>query len=215
MNLLQKKQLIFFIGITLNAIANAFLFKASLASTAWGIAAMNLATTLNITPGFTISIIGCVLFVVCRVIENKKPTLYSFVGLAGSFVFGFYIDFFLNIISILPVSPTLNILYMVFGIILLAFSIAIYLKANYIVLPIDETLKVVSDRFFSGNMAKGGYLIFTIAIMIALVSGFFINHDLKGFSLYSIIIFFAFSPIINYFSKSTKKLSQFLELDNL
>ncbi len=212
MNLLQKRRIVFAFGISTCALANALLFKAKLASTAFGIAAMNISDAFNITTGIALFIINCLFFVICRVVEKKKPTLRNFIGLFGSLLLGFYIDFFSNLISVLPVSPALNLFYMTSGVVLLAFSISTNIKASYIVFPLDESIKIISYRFFKGNLAKGGYIVYSFALIVALILGVFISHNLLGFSIYSVVIFFALSPLLEFFARSTKQINRFLEI---
>ncbi|MFV0518709.1 MAG: hypothetical protein ACK5LY_00405 [Lachnospirales bacterium] len=212
MTVLRKRQIIFFIGITINAFANALIVKSSLASSSWGIAALNISSTLNISFGIALAILSTFIFISCQLLERKKPTIYDILGLICSFIFSFYIDFFSMLLTPLPSTYAFNLFYTYFGIIILTYSIAIYLKANYIILPMDSSMKTFSDHLFKGNMTKGGYLVFTTALLIALIAGL-LGEKLVGFNIYSVIIYFIFSPLISFFMNKTKNIDKFLELD--
>lgn len=211
MDLTRKKQIIFLIGITLNALGNAFMFKASIASPAWGLAAMNMSNAFHITEGMAVALCGTLVFCVSRILEKKIPSILNWLGLIFSYFFSFFIDIFKKILEGLPNSDILNVVYTIIGITLIAYAVGIYMKANYILLPIDEGLGIASNKLFKGNFTKGGYLFFGIAIGIATISGI-IGDKFIGFTIATVIIYFCFSPMIDFFSKNSKYIDKFLEI---
>ncbi len=214
MNLKLKRFFIFLVGSLGVALANAIVVKANLGNTAWGIAAINIIkNNPTISFGLAIGFLNVFIFIVCRIVERKYRPLMDTVGLILSLFFGVVIAFFEKML--IPIEPTTYVgkmMFLVLGIIFMAYTIVVYLKANFFKFPFDDSLVVFGDNIFKGNYALGSYLGMGIASVIAIAFGL-LSGGIIGFNIYTIIIVVVFGPIINFFFKHTKWVDKFLELD--
>ncbi len=208
------------LGILLNALANAFVAKAFLGNTPIGITAMNMSSSFNMTFGTAITILCVISFVLARIISRSYRPIADTIGLIISIVFGVIIDMFTVMLEVLPMTNALyQWIYCMFGLLVMTLSIALYIKADVIILAFDDLMNKVRIHLTGGNFTKASNIVFTIFIIFAIAFGLLGEHSIGmygivGINFASIIIFFAFGPLIGLYTKILEKpLNKFLALD--
>ncbi len=199
-----KKILVFIVGALGVAFANALVVQANIANTAWGIAAMNIdAYTDAISFGFAMSYLNIFVFILCRIVERKFRIIKDTIGLILSFFFGVAIEFFQKTIYFIPTdSIVTRYILLVFGIVLMTYTIVVYLKSDVFKFPFDDSIVIFANGFFNGKVAFGSYLGMAIAAIIALGFGL-ASGTIIGFNIQTVVISIAFGPLIGFFFKHT------------
>ncbi len=212
MNFNYKRILVFILGALGVAFANAVVIKANIANTAWGIAAMNIDNfSENVSFGLAMSLLNIFVFILCRIVERKYQIIKDTIGLVLSFFFGVVIDFFSGVIAFMPAeSLAIRYLYLVTGIVLMTYTIVVYLKTDVFKFPFDDSIVVFGENIFKGKVAFGSYLGMAIAALIALAFGL-LSGTILGFNIETLVISIVFGPMIGFFFKNTNWVDKILE----
>ncbi|MFV0441387.1 MAG: hypothetical protein ACK5LV_08885 [Lachnospirales bacterium] len=200
-----KRLLVFVLGILGTALGNALIFNANLGNTAWGVVAVNINRyNSNISEGFALGILSCVVFILCRFVEKEFNLIKDIVGLMMSLIFGSLISLFSNLTQFLVFDTfLLQFFVLILGIVILAFSIVVYLKADIFKLPFDDSVVVFAKNLFKNNIAYGSYFCVFLAFIITMVF-VTLTGNLYGFNFITVIICIIFGPILDIFFKKSK-----------
>ncbi len=220
MNIQNKRWLMVIVAILINALGNAMLAYSNLGNTYWGIAALNITAVSQDKFGKTmefgtaILVITLCLFVYNRVALKEYRPVLDTLSLIITVVFGLIINFFMAIlvktVNLEGNFILANIVWLG-GLLLMTSSIAMYLKPNLIVPAFDENMGVFAKIFFKGDFAKAGYLAAAVAMIITAVCSIIRGALPIGFTVYAVVVFFAFGHLINFFFNHMKFYDKFIE----
>ena len=164
----MKKAFYLVLAIIGNGLGSAIMFQTHLGMSAWGTAAINLSNYLNIYLGLAFNIVAVAFYIIALILMKRFSIKEAVLSFAFSLSFGLFSDIFMYIIPDIPnnllvVRSIVNIL----GLLILLFGIAIHLRINLAVHPMDVYLGAVHKVMKS--VAKGTYL--------AYFSAFFGGYD--------------------------------------
>lgn len=207
---IKERTILLFVSLTINAFANSLIAKAALGNSAWGVLALNISGLLNVAFGTGIIIASVIAFVVSRIIERKYDPVKDTLGLMAGIFYGSYINVFSYLIRDLPADTLLiRIILLVAGLLLMTFGISMYMRANVLLLPFDDSLKVVKENVTNGNIVTASYLVFGSVFLGALICGYFAGN-IQGFTIGTVIIFFVFGKFIDFYDKHTKFIDDYI-----
>jgi len=176
----MKKIIYLSIAILGNALGTAIMEASNIGMTAWGSSSLNTAAFFNLElwAGFMIL---SILFYFIAVIIRKKFILSEFIN---SFLFMIGFSIFTSIfMKIVPDLEYLNYVYRaiinIFGLFILLFGIAVHLKVNIAVHPMDVYLYVIQKKI---GVLKGTYFCYFSGFSVAIIFGL-LNNELLGIGL--------------------------------
>ncbi len=178
----MKNRLIYLIyAVLLNAFGTALMAESNLGMSAWGSAAINVANYSGMSLGLSFNIIAVFFYILALIIMkqfNLKEAVFSF-GFALSF--GFFTDLFIYILpNIQVLSLGWRIIINIIGLLIMCMGIAIHLRINLAVHPMDVYLGAVQRAMKS--IAKGTYLAYGSAFLVALLFGY-LSGELVGIGI--------------------------------
>ncbi len=195
---MMKKTWYLIIAIIGNALGTAIMNNTSLGMTAWGSSAKNISNLFGVTVGQAFIILS-VFFYVVAIIIAKKFVLIKFVE-SFLFLFGFAFcsDFFISIIPDLShLAYVFRLLLNVFGLLVLLFSIALHLKLQIAVHPMDVYLYEL--QLALRDVRKGTYLAYFSAFLIAVVAGL-LHGEIEGINVGTVITLLGSGMIMHYYN---------------
>lgn len=166
------------------SLGSALIIKSAIGASAFDSFIWGLYSSFGYTPGIWCIIIGIVILCINAILAKNLPNIFS---LFTSIIVGFFIDFWLNIISI---NLSYSIALYITGIILNSFGIALYTYTNIANGPIDQLMILIhklshKNLFISKLIMEFVLIILAVCfhgpvgigtIFIMLLSGYFINH---------------------------------------
>lgn len=171
---LIKRYLLFIAGLFFAGIGVAFTKHGELGVSPISSVANVMSVRFDFfTMGTWLIIWNCVLIVGQVIILRKDFKLYQLLQIPLSFLFGYFTDFGMWIVSFIPVNNYILQLLMLFiGIAVLAFGIALSVIANVIMNSGEAIVKAISDKtkFEFGNVK----IVFdvscvTVAVVLSLI----------------------------------------------
>ncbi|MDE5993922.1 MAG: YitT family protein [Oscillospiraceae bacterium] len=211
---LIKRYILFIIGLFFAGIGVAFTKHGELGVSPISSVANVMSLKFDfLTIGSWLIIWNCVLILGQIVLLRKEFKLYQLLQIPLSFLFGYFTDFGMWIVSFIPANSYFARLLMLFiGIAVLAFGISLSVIANVIMNSGEAIVKVISDKtgFEFGNV-KVVFDISCVAVSIILSLIFFdmkIIGTREGTILSAILTGF----VVKFFTKLLKqRLSKLLE----
>jgi len=186
------------IAIVGNALGTAIMNNTSLGMTAWGSSAKNISNLFGVSVGQAFIILSVFFYLVAILIARKfvfRKFIESFLFLFG---FAFCSDFFISIIPDLSqLSYMLRLLLNVFGLLILLFSIALHLKLQIAVHPMDVYLYELQMAL--KDVKKGTYLAYFSAFLIAVTSGL-LHGVIEGINIGTVITLLGSGMIMHYYN---------------
>lgn len=153
---LIKRYILFIIGLLFAGIGVAFTKHGELGVSPISSVANVMSLKFDfLTIGSWLIIWNCVLIVGQIIILRKEFKLYQLLQVPLSFLFGYFTDFGMRIVSFIPANSYFARLLMLFiGIAVLAFGISLSVIANVIMNSGEAIVKVISDKtgFEFGNV---------------------------------------------------------------
>lgn len=153
---LIKRYILFIIGLFFAGVGVAFTKHGELGVSPISSVANVMSLKFDfLTIGSWLIIWNCVLILGQIVLLRKEFKLYQLLQIPLSFLFGYFTDFGMWIVSFIPVNSYFARLLMLFiGIAVLAFGIALSVIANVIMNSGEAIVKVISDKtgFEFGNV---------------------------------------------------------------
>lgn len=176
---LIKRYALFIIGLFFAGIGIAFTKHGEL-----GVSPISsVANVMNLkfdffTMGTWLIIWNCVLILGQAVILRKDFKIYQLLQIPLSFLFGYFTDIGMKIVSVIPVNSYFTKLLMLFvGIAVLAFGISLSVIANVIMNSGEAIVKAISDKtsFEFGNVK----VVFDISCVVVSIILSLIFFDMK------------------------------------
>ncbi len=159
-------------AVLLNAFGTALMAKSNLGMSAWGSAAINFGKFTSLSLGVSFSIIAVFFYLVALYMVKKFSVLNALYSFAFAFSYGFFIDIFVFILPNTESYPYFGkFLINIIGLLIMCYGIAIHLRINLAVHPVDVYLIAVQKRL--NSIAKGTYLAYGSAFLAALIFGYF------------------------------------------
>ncbi len=199
-----SRTLVSIISILANALSLAIVFESNVSNTTIGMSAENIGITLNITDGQALTIILVTCFILSRIISGSFRPLLDSAGFILALLFGYVVDLFDDIVSLIPHESYIASLVMLFlGLCLMTFTISAYIRANVILMPIDDFMATIRTAFFKGNITVASYFLNASFLAITGLCWWY-NGYVESLNILTLIIFLIFSPMIGWFENNTK-----------
>ncbi|TWI54437.1 YczE/YyaS/YitT family protein [Halalkalibacter nanhaiisediminis] len=181
--------LILSFGITLTILAG-------LGTGAWDALNVGLASMTVYSVGNWVIFIGILLILINALLSKSKPELLALVTVI---ILGYFIDFWLLVVfdNSLFSGLGLQIVVLLIGAVIIAFGIAVYLQAEFAVIPIDRFMFVLKDLLGVNVM-----LAKTVAEVIALLAAFLVGGPI---GIGTVVVTFLIGPLIQLFYPHVKK----------
>lgn len=149
---------------------------------------------------------NCVLIVGQIIILRKNFQLIQLLQVPLSFVFGWFTDFGMWIVSFIPVNNyPMRLIMVIVGIIILGFGVSLSVIANVIMNSGEAFVKAVSDKIYKefGNV-KIGFDVFcvTLALVLSLI---FFDFSIVGTREGTIISAFLTGVVVKFFTRRLNK----------
>lgn len=182
--------LFYFIGIVIISLGVSFTIKADLGAGAWDALNVGLSTTIGLTVGTWVIIVGVILIVVNAILLKKRP---DYLAVIPIFLMGPFIDFWLIIVfpNWQPEGFVFQLIILLIGLLFLAFGISTYLQAKFPLIPIDNFMVALRTRLpVNLGVAK------TIGELTALILALLFKGPI---GIGTIIVTFLIGPLIQFF----------------
>ncbi|WP_349408901.1 membrane protein [Pseudalkalibacillus sp. SCS-8] len=192
----------FVLGLSLISFGVSLTIKAGLGTGAWDALNVGLSKTIGLTVGSWVFIVGIVLIVLNAILLKSRP---DFLAVFTIFLAGLFIDGWLLVVLDTFQTNGLweQIVVFVVGVIVLSFGIAVYLQANFPLIPIDKLMLAIQERLgVSMGTAK------TIGELSALVAAFIFSGPI---GLGTLIVTFTIGPLVQLFAPRVHKFQQKLQ----
>lgn len=187
-----------FFAIIGNALGTALMNNTSLGMTAWGSSAKNVSNLLGVSLGLAFVILSVFFYIIALLIKKKfelRPCIESFLFLFGFAVFS---DLFVFLIPDMSgLHYALRLLINVSGLLVLLLSIAVHLKLQIAVHPMDVYLYEMQKAFQS--IRKGTYLSYFSAFMVAVIAGL-LHGNIEGIGVGTIITLTTSGVIMHFYN---------------
>lgn len=160
----------------------------------------------SLSMGTWLIIWNCVLIVGQIVILRKKFQLIQLLQVPLSFLFGWFTDIGMWIVSFIPAnSYPLRFIMLIAGIVILGFGISLAVIANVIMNSGEAFVKAISDTIHKefGNV-KIAFDVICVILAVAL-SLIFFNFSIVGTREGTIISAFLTGIVVKFFSKKLNK----------
>lgn len=197
-----KRYLLFIISLFFAAMGVAFTKHGELGVSPISSVANVLSYRFNsLSLGTWLIIWNCVLIVGQIVVLGKEFQMIQFLQLPLSFLFGWFTDFGMWIVSFLPVnSYPVRLIMVVVGIVILGFGISLSVIANVIMNSGEAFVKAISDKLHKefGNV-KIAFDIICVVLAIALSVVFF-HFSIVGTREGTIISALLTGMVVKFFS---------------
>lgn len=197
-----KRYLLFIISLFFAAMGVAFTKHGELGVSPISSVANVLSYRFNsLSLGTWLIIWNCVLIVGQIAVLGKKFQMIQFLQLPLSFLFGWFTDFGMWIVSFLPVnSYPVRLIMVVVGIVILGFGISLSVIANVIMNSGEAFVKAISDKLHKefGNV-KIAFDIICVVLAIALSVVFF-HFSIVGTREGTIISALLTGMVVKFFS---------------
>lgn len=196
-----KKYFLWIFSIIVNAFGNCLLIESNIGSGPWIAASMGIAKSSHLQIGVCTIILNFLVYVPIIIISRK----FNLIKLIGSFfvayIFGIFLDLFLNIFSILNLNNLIfrGILFLM-GDIILSAGISVYLRLNIAVNPFDQFLKTVNE-YLIPDMKKANWVYLGVPFILAILFGIYNKFDFTGIGVGTLFMFLLNGVFIKFFNK--------------
>ncbi len=196
-----KKYSLWIFSVFVNAFGNSLLIKSHMGSGPWIAASMGIAESSHLQIGVCTIILNFLIYVPIIIISRK----FNLLKLIGSFfvayIFGRFLDMFLNIFTWLELeSYFLRIIIFFIGDLVLSAGISVYLRLNIAMNPFDQFLQTVNE-FLIPDMKKANLVYLGVPLIIAVLFGIYNNFNFAGIGLGTFFMFFFNGIFIKFFHK--------------
>ena len=166
----MKKPIVLTIAVILNALGQSIMAQTEFGMTAWGMAAVNLEAFAGISLGLSFVVLSTFSYVLAVGIRRRfdyREMIESFLFL---FAFGFLTDLFVLLIpSLSQEDIIIRFLFNFLGLLILLFSIALHLKVNRAIHPMDVYLRELQRIYKSVRL--GTYIAYGSAFVLGTIFG--------------------------------------------
>jgi uncharacterized protein len=191
------RTLFFIIGLVIVSFGVSMTIKAGLGTGAWDAMNVGLSETVGLTPGSWVVIVGIVLIFVNAALVKRRPDIAAVITLL---ITGVLIDFWiLRVFDELVVTGYgKQFAVFVLGMVMLSLGLAIYLQPRFPLIPIDNFMMALRERFGLNLMVAK-----TLGEVIALSAAFLFKGPI---GIGTLIVTFAIGPLIQFFYPFFEKL---------
>ncbi|MDE6723798.1 MAG: YitT family protein [Eubacterium sp.] len=209
---IAKRYILFIISLFFSAVGVAFTKCAELGVSPISSVANVLSCKFSaLSLGNWLIIWNCVLILGQIILLRKKFEWIQLLQIPLSFLFGWFTDFGMWLVSFIPVNNyPVRLLMVIIGIVILSFGISLSVIANVIMNSGEAFVKAVSETFNKnfGNIKIGFDVMCVVtAIVLSLV---FFNFTIVGTREGTIISALLTGVVVKFFNKILKK-----PLDNI
>ncbi len=195
----MRKLSYLFIAIIGNALGTALMNNTNLGMTAWGSSAKNISNLFSVSIGIAFIILSIVFYSIALLIKKEfklRPFIESFLFLFG---FALFSDLFIYLIPDLSqLHFVVRLIINISGLLILLLSIAIHLKLQLAVHPMDVYLYEMQLLF--QDVRKGTYLSYFSAFLVALATGL-LHGMIEGIGIGTIITLLTSGMIMYFYNK--------------
>ncbi len=197
----MNKYLMFILSYLGNALGNALTIKAGIGTFVWTSAFENLGAFFNISVGTANIIISLIFYVVSKIIGKDFKLKDATICVVISIFFGRLIDFFLLIIGHSPATNVyVNYSIGVVGVLIIAMTISLAIKANVAFLALDDFMKNLKVYVFKGNIAIASSTSQAIGFAFAITFGL-LNGQILNMTVFTVIATACCGLLISSFDK--------------
>lgn len=202
-NLIKRYSLWIF-AIFVNAFGNCLLIKSYIGSGPWIAASMGIAKSSHLQIGVCTIILNFLVYVPIIIISKK----FKILKLAGSFfvayIFGRFLDMFLNIFSWMELENIIfRLIIFLIGDIVLSAGISVYLRLNIAMNPFDQFLQTVNE-YLIPDMKKANLVYLGVPLILAIAFGIYNGFDFTGIGVGTLFMFFFNGVFIKFFHVKLK-----------
>lgn len=209
---LLKRYVLLMLGLFFSAVGVAFSRHGELGVSPISSVANVLSFRFSaLTLGTWLIIWNCVLILGQIILLRKKFQLIQFLQIPVSFLFGWFTDLGMMIVSILPADTYLLRLLMVFiGIVVLGFGISLSVIANVVMNSGEAFVKAISDTTHKDfGTVKIGFDVACVILALVL-SLIFFNFTIVGTREGTIISALCTGIVVKFFNKRLAPLDRLL-----
>jgi len=195
----MKKIGFLFIAVIGNSLGTVIMSNTSLGMTAWGSSASNFGNYFNISLGSSFIILSTIFYILAVLIRKEwkcKEFVFSFIFL---FSFGSAVNLFELIIpSFNEFHFIIRIALNIFGLLILLFAIAVHIRINIAVHPMDVYMRELHIKF--NSIKLGTYICYLSAFIVAIVFGV-LEGEIINIGIGTIITIFLSGLIIHFYDE--------------
>jgi uncharacterized protein len=191
------RTLFFIIGLTIVSFGISMTIKAGLGTGAWDALNVGLSKTVGLTPGSWVVLVGIIMIFINASLVKRRPDIAAIITLL---ITGLLIDFWLlRVFDHMEVSGYgQQFGVFLLGMTALSFGLAVYLQPKFPLIPIDNFMMALRERFNLNLMAAK-----TLGEVIALSAAFIFKGPI---GIGTLIVTFAIGPLIQFFYPYCEKL---------
>lgn len=184
---------IFTIGLVFVALGVSLTIISDFGAGAWDALNVGLSTTIGLSIGTWVILIGILMLIVCSILERSAPKITSMIS---SIIIGAFIDIWLLLLKDITIDIYLyQFLIFMLGIIIISFGLSLIIFTNFPPGPIDYFVLTIKNKFnLSIGQAK------TLGEGIGLILAILFKGPI---GLGTIILMFTIGPCIQLISKFT------------
>lgn len=196
-----KRYALWIFAIFVNAFGNCLLIKSDVGSGPWIAASMGIAKSSHLQIGVCTIILNFLVYIPIIII-SKKIDIFKLLGsFFVAYIFGKFLDMFLNIFSWLtPSNIFIQIIIFLMGDLVLSAGISVYLRLNIAMNPFDQFLQTVNE-FLIPDMKKANLVYLGVPLILAILFGIYNNFDFTGIGFGTLFMFLLNGVFIKFFHK--------------
>lgn len=188
----KQRYTLFFLGILILTLGVALTIKADIGVGAWDSVNVALNTIYGLSVGTFAVIISVIMIVISGLLRNGK---FNFYTLVTAFLLGIFTDLWIKIVMPINIMDSLiiKLCCFTFGVVLLAFGIALYIQPKLAPNPIDDFMIALKNKL--------DIKIFVSKLLVD-VLGLIIGLLLNGpIGLGTLIITVVLGPLVGLFNE--------------
>lgn len=194
-----KKYSLWILSIVVNAFGNFLLIKSSMGSGPWIAASMGIAKSSHLQIGVCSIILNFLVYIPIIIISKKVNILKLLGSFFVAYIFGKFLDLFLNIFSWLSLTKLpIRIIIFLLGDIILSAGISVYLRLNIAMNPFDQFLQTVNE-FLIPDLRKANLVYLGVPLILAVSFGLYNDFDFSGIGFGTLFMFIFNGMFIKFF----------------
>src|SRR5699024_4313936 len=145
----MKRLSLYVVGLFFLSLGVSFSIQANLGVSPVSSLAYAFALTSGLSVGM-MTVAANILFIIVQVLLGKRLSLReAIVQLLITFLFGFYMDFTLFLVQLLPTPETIVMrwVFLIISLFIVSIGLLGYFNAKFPLMPYDELTFVISERF--------------------------------------------------------------------
>lgn len=181
----MKKGLYLIFALLFNSLGTAFMLKSNLGMTVWGGTALSASRFFGVSFGMGFLILSFLFYGIAVYFSRDFKLPKAILAFLSMYLYGIMSDYFISIVPDLThLSFSVRLLIDFIGLLILNLGIAIHIKIDLALFPLDVYLAVMQKVFKS--IRNGTYFTYFSAFLVFLILSYF-NGDLAGLGLGTIM----------------------------